>query len=120
MSKTKSMAGGKSAKASAAKAPKKRQAAKPAAADKPVADASIAPKAKDKKRVHGSFSLPANDYALIGDLKSVLKKAGNPVKKNDLLRAGLRALKAMPDEDLKLAIGALKPEPKAPQKKRQR
>lgn len=112
------MAGGKYAKASAAKAPKKRQAAKPAAADKPVADASITPKAKDKKRVHGSFSLPANDYALIDDLKSALKKAGNPVKKNDLLRAGLRALKAMPEEALRMAMDALRTEPKAPRKKR--
>ncbi len=110
------MAGTTAAKASASKAPKKQTAAKPVAADKPVADGPIAPKLKEKKRVHGSFSMPASDYALIAAIKSAMKKAGTPVKKNDLLRAGLRALKAMPDEALKMAMDALRPEPKAQRK----
>lgn len=118
MRKAKSMAGGTAAKAQAGKVPKKRQAEKPKAADKSLVNKSITAKGKEKKRVHGSFSLPAIDYALIGDLKLAMKKAGNPVKKNDLLRAGLRALKAMPDEVLKIAIVALKPEPKASRKSR--
>ncbi len=62
-----------------------------------------------QKRIHGSFSMPASDYALIAELKATLKKGGRPVKKNELLRGGLHALKSMNDAALQATLSALKP-----------
>jgi hypothetical protein len=72
--------------------------------------AVAAAKATDKpKRVRGEFTMPEADHALIATLKARCKHQGRPVKKNELLRAGLRALNAMGSEGLKAAIAALGP-----------
>jgi hypothetical protein len=60
---------------------------------------TTAAKPVKRKRIHGSFSMPERDYALIAGLKAV--------KKNELLRAGLRALTAMNDDLLLAAVNAL-------------
>ena len=78
----------------------------------PVSDhaAFVAPPAPKKgKRVHGKFSMPKADYALIDSLKTSAKKAGRPVKKNELLRAGLRALASLDPVSLRLALAPVQP-----------
>ena len=103
-----------------------RKAAKPAPAtirapeSTPVSDhaAYLAPPApKQGKRVHGKFSMPKADYALIDALKTSAKKAGRPVKKNELLRAGLRALASLDPVSLRLALAPVQPEKAAKAKK---
>lgn len=73
--------------------------------------AIVAPAKSDTKdkRVEGRFSMPRSDYALIGQLKSTSKLLGRSVKKNELIRAGLRALSAMSADDLAAAVAAVQP-----------
>lgn len=99
-------------KSAAKKKPAGKNAAKPAKQD--GARKRAAPKAKKatndaprEKRVRGEFALPHSDYALIAKLKTAAKNAGRPTKKNELLRAGLRALDAMDAAGLNAALGAL-------------
>lgn len=81
----------------------------PAAAPAPMpAAAEAKPKPKDK-RVEGRFSMPKSDYALIAQLKATSKQNGHGVKKNEVIRAGLRALCAMSHDDLLKALRAIKP-----------
>jgi hypothetical protein len=90
----------------------KPKARKSATKLQPVVPTPIAEQGKPAakaKRIRGSFSMPMSDYALIAELKAMSKKAGRPVKKNELLRAGLRALKAMNHDALNVAIAALTP-----------
>jgi hypothetical protein len=102
--------------------PKPAMKALPKVATKPVqksaaaepAKAVVAPKAKEKhkakeKRTKGTFSMPRSDYALIDELKQLARKHGRPVKKNELLRAGLQALKAMDALSLRAAIARVQP-----------
>ena len=76
--------------------------------DKHVEPAVVVAPVKGK-RVHGKFSMPKADYALIDELKKLAKKNGQPVRKNELLRAGLRALRAMDALALRGAITAVRP-----------
>ncbi|MDZ4813386.1 MAG: hypothetical protein SGI99_12360 [Pseudomonadota bacterium] len=82
---------------------------KPSALLAPAPTKESASSPAKQKRIHGSFSMPASDYALIAELKATLKKGGRPVKKNELLRAGLHALKSMNDAALQSTLSALKP-----------
>jgi hypothetical protein len=107
---------GKPAKAAkpAAKRPA-RPAGKPAA--KPVVDlASLpvspnpAPAPKQKtKLVRDSFTMPQADFALVDVLKSRALNLKHPVKKSELLRAGLQALNALDDLRLLVVLEALEP-----------
>lgn len=85
-----------------AKAPAqaKTPAAQPAAAGKDA-------KARKPKLVRDSFTFPKDEYTAIEALKERLAKLGQPVKKSELLRAGLKALAAMPDAALKTALQAV-------------
>ncbi|MEO8152160.1 MAG: hypothetical protein ABI605_03745 [Rhizobacter sp.] len=78
-------------------------------ADKPV-------KVKHKL-VRDSFTMPKVDFDLIAVLKDRALGFRQPVKKSELLRAGLRVLSGLPDDTLKATLGtleALKPgRPKA-------
>jgi hypothetical protein len=69
-----------------------------------MASVPAAPKRKKPKLVRDGFTMPEADYALLGALKKRALRAGHEVKKSELLRAGLRALAAMPDAAY---IGAL-------------
>lgn len=68
-------------------------------------------KAKDAdnkvKLVRDSFSMPKNDYAIIGELKELCLKSGIQVKKSELLRAGLHALVKLSTTQLKAALSGL-------------
>lgn len=60
--------------------------------------------AKKPKLVRDSFSIPKNEYAVLGDLKKRAQALGRQVKKSELLRAGLSAIAAMGDAAFVAAI----------------
>lgn len=67
------------------------------------------PQSRASKRIHGKFVMPAEDYALIKLLKQRASAAGRPTKKNELLRAGLHALRESGSIELIKALGRLPP-----------
>jgi hypothetical protein len=102
------------AKKAAASAPKKTAAvvAKPAAktSAKPVAAKPVAvkaPKAKKPKMVRDSFTIPKPEYDVLDVLKLRAAKLGNPVKKTELIRAGVKAIAALSDAAFKQALMAV-------------
>lgn len=54
--------------------------------------------------IRDSFSLPANDYALIAALRERALKAGVQANKSELVRAGLRLLVEMKSEEFISAV----------------
>lgn len=62
---------------------------------------------KKIKRVRDSFSMPRNEYEVLGALKQRSAKLGRPGKKSELLRAGLKMLAALNDKALLAALQAL-------------
>lgn len=104
----------KQAGTTAKKAPAKKPAqTRPAATPKPVSKTAVvkkpvakpAPatkvekpvKAKKPKLVRDSFTIPKAEYVVLDELKQRAAKLTRPVKKSELLRAGIKALAAMPD-----------------------
>jgi hypothetical protein len=76
----------------------------------PVAANTSAGEAKKKpKLVRDSFTMPRADFDLIDQLKERALGFKQPVKKSELLRAGLHALQALPDAKLKATLAALTP-----------
>lgn len=69
-------------------------------AEKPV-------KAKKPKLVRDSFTIPKAEYAVIDELKQRAGKLAHAVKKSELIRAGIKALAAMPDAALLAALKAV-------------
>ncbi|MFA7350349.1 MAG: hypothetical protein WC009_06280 [Methylotenera sp.] len=56
------------------------------------------------KMERDSFTIPKTEYAQFAVLKDRLAKLGQPVKKSELLRAGIMHLTAMTDAALKAAL----------------
>ena len=117
-------------KAAPARAPvRKTASAKPAAkpvkaAAKPVAAPASAPapapaavtrsipnakpaKPKKPKLVRDSFTIPKAEYTVLDTLKQRAAKAGLPAKKSEVLRAGIKALAALPDAAFAAAMAAV-------------
>jgi hypothetical protein len=69
------------------------------------------------KLVRHSFTLPKQEYDLLGDRKKTCRHAGIKVKKTELLRVGLGLLKQLDEAKLKAAIAALPPLKKRRDKK---
>ena len=63
--------------------------------------------AKPPKLKRDSFRMPKEDFELIDRLKARARGLNLPVKKSELLRAGLGALGRMSDEALSLALAAV-------------
>lgn len=93
----------------------KKPAAKPAAR-KPAAKAPAAAKAKAEpkaakpkkpKLVRDSFTIPKPEYAVLETLKERSAKLARPMKKSEMLRAGIKALAAMPDAAFLAALEAV-------------
>ena len=85
---------------------------KPTATAKPAAKLTpkvTAKKAKsDKvKMERDSFTMPKDEYAQIAVLKARLSKLGQPAKKSELLRAGIKLLAAMSDNTLKMTLAKI-------------
>lgn len=91
------------AKSSKAVAPASKSAtvAKPGA--EPVATTS---KLKNKL-VRDSFTIPKAEYALLEGLKVRAANLARPVKKSELLRAGISALNGMGDKAFLAAVNAV-------------
>lgn len=66
-----------------------------------------ADKVKKPKLVRDSFTIPKNEYAALDELKLRAAKLGHPVKKSELLRAGIKALTAQADATLLRALAAV-------------
>lgn len=84
---------------------KKVPAPAKAAAKKPKKEH---PKKEHKEKVvRDSFTMPQDEYQKISEIKEVCLKAGLPVKKSEVLRAGLKALGAMNAAQLERALAGL-------------
>ena len=77
-------------------------------ADKPVAKPK-AEKIKKPKLVRDSFTMPEQEYALLGKLKKACLAAGVEIKKSELLRIGVAQLAGMDAKKLSAAQAALTP-----------
>ena len=62
-------------------------------------------KEKKPKLVRDSFTIPKAEYTVLDELKHRAGKLGASIKKSELIRAGIKALAAMPDA---MYLGALK------------
>lgn len=88
-----------------------------AAAVKAEAKAVLAPTAKPKsdkllkakklKLVRDSFTIPKLEYLILEELKQRGGKLGSPVKKSELIRAGVKALAAMSDANFLATLKAV-------------
>lgn len=66
------------------------------------------PKKEHKEKVvRDSFTMPQSEYQKIAAIKETCLKAGLPVKKSEVLRAGLKALVEMNAAQLKRALAGL-------------
>jgi hypothetical protein len=83
--------------------PAKAAPAKPAKAIKPAA----APKAKKPKLVRDSFTIPKVEYTVLDELKTRAAALAHPIKKSELLRAGVKALAAMSDNAFLASLHAV-------------
>jgi len=80
---------------------------------KPQSEALVKPKTKKTikvkkpKLVRDRFTIPKTEYAVLDELKQRADKLAHPVKKSELLRAGVKALAAMPDGAFLGALNAV-------------
>lgn len=96
------------AKPAAKAAPAKKAAAKAPAAKPPKADkGDKADKAKKPKLVRDSFTIPKAEYAVLDELKQRAAKLGRPMKKSEVLRAGIKALAGMTDASYLATLSAV-------------
>lgn len=64
-------------------------------------------KAKKIKLVRDSFTIPKPEYLMLDNLKLRATDLKHPVKKGELIRAGIKALAALTDANLLVAIKAV-------------
>ncbi|WP_200954175.1 hypothetical protein [Acidovorax sp. Root70] len=64
-------------------------------------------KAKKPKLVRDSFTIPKDEYAVLDLLKQRATTLAHPVKKSELLRAGLKVLAGLSDSALRTALQAV-------------
>lgn len=90
-----------------------KAAPKAAAPTHKVAPSAKAPavakaeKVKKPKMVRDSFTFPKTEYAVLDTLKLRALKLGHPVKKTELLRAGIKALAMLSDTAFVSAVRAV-------------
>jgi hypothetical protein len=92
--------------------PRKAPVAKHAApAPQPAAQKVAVPaepaKPKKPKLVRDSFTIPKGEYTVLESLKQRSVDLGQTARKSELLRAGIKALAAMPDQAFKAALAAV-------------
>ena len=64
-------------------------------------------KVKKPKLVCDRFTIPKTEYTVLDELKTRADKLAHQVKKSELLRAGVKALAAMPDGAFLSALNAV-------------
>ena len=84
-----------------------RKAAMSPAAPAPALAAEKAAKAHKPKLVRDSFTIPKNEYQVLDALKQRALGLQRPVRKSELLRAGIQVLDAMGDKALLKALSAV-------------
>ena len=85
-----------------------KAASKPATKAKPVATKRVTKiKALKVKMERDSFTMPKEEYAQLTLLKARLMALGQPAKKSELLRAGIKLLVAMSDNTLKATLAKI-------------
>jgi hypothetical protein len=73
-----------------------------------VTSSNIKPiKAKKLKLIRDSFTIPKPEYLILDNLKMRATDLKYPVKKSELLRAGIKALAAMTDANFLTALRAV-------------
>ncbi|MDO8386604.1 MAG: hypothetical protein Q7T13_09385 [Polaromonas sp.] len=77
---------------------------KPAAKPAPAPKAEKPAKAKKPKLVRDSFTIPKAEYVVLDELKQRATQLARPIKKSELLRAGIKALAAMSDTGFLAAL----------------
>jgi hypothetical protein len=87
----------------------KPQVPSPQSAKKASAGSSKKSQVPKAKLVRDSFTMPKEDYSLIGLLKDRALGFKRPAKKSELLRAGLHVLQALAAPALRAALDALTP-----------
>lgn len=80
------------------------KAEKPAAKPVPAPKAEKSVKAKKPKLVRDSFTIPKTEYVVLDELKQRATQLARPIKKSELLRAGIKALAAMSDTGFLAAL----------------
>lgn len=80
-----------------------KPAAKPAVKAAPAKPVKV----KKAKMVRDSFTFPKLEYAVLDTLKLRAAKLGKPVKKTELLRAGIKTIATMSDSALLAALQAV-------------
>lgn len=104
-------AAAKAVKVAPKPAAKKAPAAKKIVVAKTVKAATPVPakdaKVKKPKLVRDSFTIPKDEYAVIEALKQRASTLAQPVKKSELLRAGLKVLATLSDSGLRTALQAV-------------
>lgn len=106
---------GISVKSSVRKTPARKAAPAAKAAARPLVKKAVAagaaksavrrPKREFRaKVVRDSFTMPQNEYQKIAEIKETCLKAGLPVKKSEVLRAGLKALADLKTTQLRRAL----------------
>jgi hypothetical protein len=73
------------------------KAKKPAAKPLPAPKSEKPVKVKKPKLVRDSFTIPKAEYVVLDELKQRATTLAHPIKKSELLRAGIKALAAMND-----------------------
>ncbi len=87
--------------------PLAKVAPKAAVAKKSVKKTEKKAKQEKVKMERDSFTMPKDEYAQIALLKARLSKMGQPAKKSELLRAGIKLLAAMSDNTLKTTLAKI-------------
>src|SRR3989338_416751 len=90
--------------AAAAKNTAKKPPVEKSAADTVTKKPKKAPKVKI---VRDSFTMPQSEYQKIAEIKEICLEAGLPVKKSEVLRAGLKALARLNSAQLQRALTGL-------------
>ena len=86
-----------------------KNAVKKPPVEKSVADVVTKKTKKEPKVkiVRDSFTMPQSEYQKIAEIKEICLEAGLPVKKSEVLRAGLKALAKLNAVQLKHALTGL-------------
>lgn len=84
-----------------------RKAAAPAKASAPAPAVEPATAKPKHKLVRDSFTIPKVEYAVLEALKVRAANLARPVKKSELLRAGISALNGMSDKAFLAAVNAV-------------
>ncbi|HEX8615333.1 MAG TPA: hypothetical protein VF800_28955 [Telluria sp.] len=98
------------AKPAASKPAPKRSAAKPApkqAAPAADVDMGARDKARKAKLVRDSFTMPEQEYAVLGQVKKACLKAGFDIKKSELLRIGVALISDLDIATLQKVLSSL-------------